>query len=137
MPAQTVTLQLPGSLYNHFKERAKRARGSLEAELLKVVTAAETEPGELPPQLARAVADLRELGDEALWQVARDHLPHKAALELEALNHKQQREGLNSVEEGALNDLAETYDRFLLLRAEAAGLLQDRGHDISVLIDTE
>jgi len=137
MPAQAVTLHLPGSLYDHFKERAKRARRSLEAELLKAVEAARTEPEELSPQLARAVSELQQLDDEALWRVARDHLPRDAARELEALNHKQQREGLSSAEEETLTHLAEAYERFLLLRAEAAGLLQERGYDISVLVGAE
>lgn len=137
MPAQSVTLHLPGTLYDHFKERAKRARRSLEAELLKAVEAARTEPEELPPQLARAVHELQELGDGALWRVARDHLPRDAARELEELNHKQQREGLSPAEEETLTRLAEAYERFLLLRAEAAGLLQERGYDISVLVGKE
>ena len=138
MSAEAVTLHLPGSLYDHFKERAKRARRSLEAELLKVVEAAGMDSQEdLPPQLARAVGDLRELDDEALWRAARDHLPREAAEELESLNHKQQREGLSVAEEETLDRLAEAYDRFLLLRAEAAGLLQERGHDISRLVTTE
>ncbi len=137
MPAQAITLHLPGSLYDHFKERAKRARRSLEAELLKAVEAAGPESDELPPQLARAVSELHELDDEALWRVARDHLPRKAAHELEALNHKQQREGLSSAEEETATRLVEAYERFLLLRAEAAGLLQERGHDVSVLVDAE
>jgi len=91
----------------------------------------------LPPNLERAVRELQELDDEALWRVARDHLPRDAARDLETLNRKQQREGLTAAEEQTLTRLAEAYDRFLLLRAEAAGLLQQRGHDISRLISAD
>lgn len=119
--------------HEHFKERAQRAQRSVEAELLKVVEAYGPESDELPPQLARAVNELHELDDEALWRIARDHLPRAAAQQLETLNHKQQREGLSAAEEETLAHLAEAYERFLLLRAEAAGLLQERGHDVSVL----
>ncbi len=52
----------------------------------------------------------------------------------EALNLKQQREGLDRNEEDALDRLTEAYERFLLLRAEAASLLRRRGHDVSELI---
>ncbi len=137
MSAQTVTLHLPGSLYDLFKERASRARRSLEAELLEVVEAAGAVAEALPPQLAKAIRDLHELDDEALWRVARDHLPREAAQELEALNHKRQREGLTSAEEERANGLSEAYERFLVLRAEAAGLLQERGHDITDLLSSE
>ena len=44
MPAQAVVLHLPGSLYDHFMQRAKRARRSLEEELLKAVESARTKP---------------------------------------------------------------------------------------------
>ncbi len=135
MPAQAVTLHLPGPLYDQFEARAKHARHSLETELLRAVQAVGTAEEGLPPQLARAVRDLQDLDDAALWRVARDHLPREAAQALEALNHKQQREGLSAAEEETLFQLSEAYDRFLLLRAEAAGLLQERGHDISALAD--
>lgn len=138
MPAQTVTLRLPGSLYDHFEARAKRSRRSVETEILRAVEAAGVETEEwprslLPQSLEEAVQDLSELDDAALWQVARDHLPADAAREMEALNHKQQREGLSPAEDEKLDRLTRAYERFLLLRAEAVGLLQERGHDVSVL----
>lgn len=108
------------------------AEQAIEVEL--TVEAAGPQAQELPPALARAVAELPGLDDVALWRVARDHLPQPAAAELEALNLKQQREGLNRSEEDALDRLTEAYERFLLLRAEAASLLRRRGHDVSELV---
>ena len=134
MSAHAVTLHLEAPLYDYFRQRADHKRRSLEAELLETVEAAGPQAQELPPALARAVAELPGLDDEALWRVARDHLPQPAAAELEALNLKQQREGLNRTEEDALDRLTEAYERFLLLRAEAASLLRRRGHDVSELI---
>jgi len=40
MPAQAVTLHLPTSLYDFFKQRAQRARRSVEEELLEAVETA-------------------------------------------------------------------------------------------------
>ncbi len=135
MSAHAVTLHLEGSLYDYFRRRADHRRRSLEAELLEAVEAAGPKAEELPAALANAVAELPGLDDEALWRVARDHLPRRAASELEALNLKRQREGLTPTEEEALDRLAGAYERFLLLRAEAAALLRKRGHDVSELID--
>ncbi len=134
MSAHAVTLHLDKSLYDYFRQRAEHKRRSLEAELLETVEAAGPKAQELPAALAQAVAELPGLDDEALWRVARDHLPRSAAKELEALNLKQQRGGLSRVEEVALDRLVEAYERFLLLRAEAASLLRRRGHDVSELI---
>lgn len=134
MSAHAVTLHLEDQLYDYFRQRAEHKRRSLEAEILETVEAAGPKAQALPTTLAQAVAELPGLDDDALWQVARDHLPRQAAEELEGLNFKQQREGLNGVEEEALDRLTTAYERFLLLRAEAASLLRRRGHDVSELI---
>jgi len=134
MSAHAVTLHLEGPLYDYFRQRAEGKRRSLEAELLETVEAAGPKAQELPAALAQAVAELPELDDEALWRVARDHLPRQAAEELEALNLEQQRRGLSNAEEAELDRLISAYERFLLLRAEAASLLRKRGHDVSELI---
>ncbi len=137
MSAHAVTLHLESSLYDYFRQRAEHKQRSLEDELLETVEAAGPKAQELPESLAQAVAELPELADEALWRVARDPLPREAAAELEALNLKQQREGLSRSEEAALDRLIDAYERFLLLRAEAASLLRKRGHDVSELIGSE
>jgi hypothetical protein len=134
MSAHAVTLHLEDPLYDYFRQRAAQKRSSLEAELLEAVETAGPRVEELPAALAQVVAELPGLDDEALWRVARDHLPRQAAEELAALNLKQQREGLNRQQEEALDGLTGAYERFLLLRAEAASLLRRRGHDVSELI---
>ncbi|MEM7584581.1 MAG: hypothetical protein AAF560_14420 [Acidobacteriota bacterium] len=134
MSAHAVTLHLDASLYDYFRKRAEDKRHSLEDELLATVEAAGPKSLELPPALAAEVAELPRLEDEALWTVARDHLPRQAAEQLETLNHKQQREGLSRTEEDTLGQLTRAYERFLLLRAEAAALLKSRGHDVTELV---
>ncbi len=89
---------------------------------------------ELPPDLARMVEDLAELNDQALWRAAQDGLPDAAVAQLEALNLKQQREGLIVSETATRDRLLLGYERQMLMRAEAAGLLKERGHDVSGLI---
>ncbi len=137
MSAHTVTLRLEGPLYDYFRRRAEHKHRSVEAELTEAVETLAPKARELPIALARAVAELPALDDDALWRVARDHLPRQAAAELEALNFKQQREGLDRAEEETLDRLVGSYERFLLLRAEAASLLRRRGHDVSELIGPE
>ena len=83
--------------------------------------------------MARAVAELpgsmTRLSGESPGTISRSRPPPSWNVNL-----KQQREGLNRTEEDALNRLTEAYERFLLLRAEAASLLHRRGHDVSELI---
>ncbi len=75
MSAQAGTLHLPTSLYDLLRQRARKARQSLEAEILDVVTSAVRPTDDLPPELREAVAPLRHLGDAALRRAAMDRFP--------------------------------------------------------------
>lgn len=137
MSAQAITLHLPGSLYDLFQRKAQQSHQSVEAVLLEAVTAAAPEDDDLPSDLSRALSQLSSLNDKSLWLAARDRLSDTALADLETLNLKQQREGLTEDETGRLAELARGYERVILLRAEAACLLKERGHDISVLVDSD
>ncbi len=132
--AHAVTLQLPVSLYDHFKSRAKRTRRSLQAELLEAVATVATEEESLPRDMEQAIADLQVLDDEALWRAARAGLSEEARTRLEELNLKQQREGFTPSEREEHAHLLHQYDRAILVRAHAMQLLKERGHDVSQLL---
>ncbi|NJL29157.1 MAG: hypothetical protein HC897_15380 [Thermoanaerobaculia bacterium] len=134
MAAHDVTLRLPTPLFDHFRNLAARARRSLEAEILDVVATAASGAQDLPSDVARAVEELGLLRDEQLWRVAHHRLGEQEAAKLETLSAKQQERALTSREKKRLEQLVEQYDRAVLLRAEAARLLQARGHDISELL---
>ena len=136
MVMQAVTLNLPHTLYESFSLRAKNNHRTVEAELLEAVTIAnqwEEEEDELPAGLEQELASLALLDDNALWRAARSHMSAEAAAQAETLNHKLQREGLTKAEFQTLDDLTQQYERYMLIRAEAAVLLMRRGHDISEL----
>ena len=134
MAARAVTLELPAPLYDHYSSRAERSHRSLEAELLDAVATAASDEEALSDEMARALADLALLNDEELWRAARNCLSAEARSQLEALNVKQQRERLTPAEKEALAQLVHRYDQAVLLRAEAARLLKERGHDVSRLL---
>ncbi|WP_437682172.1 hypothetical protein [Sorangium sp. So ce131] len=136
MATQSVTLRLPDPLYQQLKRRAEQARRTVEDELLDVVTMAMPVADELSPDLAEAVSPLATLDDDGLWDAARSRLPPRAAEQLEELHLKRQREGLTEAEEQEAASLARQYERAMLVRAQAAALLKQRGHDISCLLTT-
>ncbi len=133
MTIQSVTLNLPGHLYNRLKHRAEQAHRTVEAELLEVVASAVPVADELPAELNEAISPLALLDDEALWRAARSHLPVEAAAQMENLHLKRQREGLIEAEAQTLAGLVRQYERAMLVRAQAAALLKQRGHDVSEL----
>ncbi len=133
MTIQSVTLNLPGHLYNRLKRRADQAHRTVEAELLEVVASAVPVADELPAELNDAISPLALLDDEALWRAARSHLSAEAAAQMENLHLKRQREGLTEAEAQTLAGLVRQYKRAMLVRAQAAALLKQRGHDVSEL----
>lgn len=135
MQAYAVTLQVPSPVYDHFRRRAAKTHRSVEAELLDAVSKAASDDGnELPSELSAKLAALEDLDDHGLWQAARSSLEPKAREELAALNFKQQGEGLSEDEKETLWHRVEEYEHTLLIRAQAAKLLKDRGHDVSELV---
>ena len=134
MSAQAITLQLPPPLYEHFKRLADKARRTVEAEILDAVTHIAPEVEELPPDLSDSLSQLDALEDEALWQLARSHLSRKESTELEDLHLKRQSEGLSSGENARTAFLVGQYERAMVLRAHAARVLKERGHDVSCLL---
>jgi plasmid stability protein len=134
MTTQTVTLDLPGTLYNRLKQRAECSHRTIEDELLDVLAAAVPAADELPADLAEALSPLQVLDDEALWRAARSHFAAEAASQLETLHLKQQRAGLTEAEDQTRAVLMRQYERAMLVRAQAAALLKQRGYDVAALI---
>lgn len=134
MATQRVTLNLPEPLYQRLKRRAEQAQRAVEDELLDVVAAAVPVGDDLPAELTEALSPLALLDDEALWRAARTRLSADAAQALEELHLKRQREGLSASEADEAAALLRHHERVMLVRAQAAALLKQRGHDISVLL---
>jgi plasmid stability protein len=134
MAVQSVTLQLPSPLYERLKRQAEQTNRSVEDELLEVIATAVPVADDVPANLAEAVSPLALLDDEALWRAARGHFPEEAAAQLEQLHLKRQREGLTASEAEARAGLVRQYEQTMLVRAQAAALLKQRGYDVSELL---
>ena len=134
MAVQSVTVNLPGPLYERLARRATKTHRTVEAELVDAVATLPDEPDELPADMAEAIAALYLLGDEDPWRAARQSLAPERAAEIEELHLKRQREGLSASEIEALDTLMKEYTRTMLIRSRSAALLKQRGHDVSGLL---
>ena len=130
---QTLSLNVPGSLYDRLKHRAQRSNRTVEDEAIDLLVALVPVADQLPADLAEAISHLAVLEDGRLWQAARAHLAPGDAGRLKELNRKRQREGLTEAESQELPSLVRLFERFMLVRAQAAALLKQRGHDVSGL----
>jgi plasmid stability protein len=134
MPEQTMTLIMPDTLYDRLRLRAEHNRRSVEAETLEALAAHVQRGQELPDDLAQALTPLALLDDEALWRAARSKLAAEASAQMEHLHVKRQRIGLTDAETQALAVLERQYEHAMLVRSQAAALLQGRGHIVDSLL---
>lgn len=136
MKTQTVTIDLPSSIYERVQQQAQDKNRSVEDEVAAVVESAVSlgeEWAGVPPDLAEEAAQLKLLDDDHLWRVARMTVPEEKSERMQELTWKQQAEGLTETEQQEAKQLQRLSNRVMLLRAEAAVLLKERGFDISSL----
>lgn len=134
MVNHSMSVQVPDSLYARLKERAAQAHHTVEDEVLSVLATAVPREDALPPDVAEAVEALEFLDDASLWRAASSRLSSHAGKRLESLNEKGQRERLTDEEEQDRARLVRQYERAMLVRAQAALLLKQRGHDVASLL---
>lgn len=136
MTMQMLTLALPEPLYSRLKARADQTQRTVEDEVLDVLATAVPIADDLPDDLEQAISSLTVLDDVALWRAARSHFSTQSAQQLEELHIKRQREELTDAESQTVERLVRQYERSMLVRAQAAALLKQRGHDVSGLLVT-
>jgi hypothetical protein len=134
MPEQTVTVTIPAAIFDHFKRRAEAGNRTVQDEIVAVLRAAVPVNDALSTELAEAIAPLALMTDDELWRSARSCLSSEEAAELEALHHKRGRDGLSPDEERTAATLLRRYERLMLVRAQAAALLKQLGHDVAALL---
>ena len=134
MAVHSLTLSLPGSLYERLIRRAERTHRPVEVELLEAVATGMAVDEDLPTELAQAVSALHLLDDAALWRAAQSPLPTEVATQIEDLHLKRQFEGLTPNETQVLAAFMRRYEQTMLVRAQATLLLKQRGHDSSEIV---
>lgn len=136
MSTHAVTLELPESLYRRAVQRAAAGQHAVEDELTIVLNEALTEPDSgLPAALDEELAQMQFLDDASLWRAAELTVPDVSVQRWEELAEKRERMGVSSAERQEIEQLLGLADRVMLIRAEAAVLLKNRGHDVTRLIE--
>jgi len=126
-----VTLSLPDAVYAQIMLAAEKARRPVEDVLREAVTAVAPLAGTAPERERTALAQMAYLNDAALWQAARATMLVEQRVRLEALHDQKREDGLGAGEEAEEQALLALYRETLLVRAQAAVLLKQRGYDIS------
>lgn len=132
MPSQEITLMLPDLVYDQIRRAAEKAHRPVDALIIEAVIAAAPILDTPAGALRSALAQLAYLNDAALWQAARTTVPAVQRERLESLHQKNQRDGLTAEEQAEEQALLALYRETVLVRAQAAVLLKQRGYDVMV-----
>lgn len=126
-----VTLQLPEALYLRLQQTAQATQQSLEAVMLRALQVGSPPAWDgVPAAFQAELAALDRLDDTALWQLARARTTAAEMERYQTLLDKHANGELTAPEQTELATLRATLDLEMLRKAQAAALLQWRGHRI-------
>lgn len=131
MATQSVMLHLPDIIYERVQRTAQLLHQPVEKLLLDALTTALPLLDDLPPEMVDDMAALALLNDAALWRVARNTLAPASQSHLDDLLGKKGEGTLTPAEQQRLDQLLKEYEQIVLIRAQAALLLKQRGYDLS------
>lgn len=130
---QTVTLELPHTIYLPARRMAEATKRPLEDLLVSALQVSLPSLDGLSPKLVEGLVELENLNDESLWQVMLGKVPAVQQRELDRLLRKNQAGTLTEQERRKLDQLQREADRVMLRKARAAVLLRFRGHRLPTL----
>jgi hypothetical protein len=131
MSIQSVTLNVPQTLYEQIQRAVEKEHRSVDELLLEALTAVAPVLETASSDLQGALAQMAYLNDAALWQAARASMTAEQRTRLATLHDKQQRERLTPEEQDEEQTLLKLYRETLLVRAQAAVLLKQRSYEVS------
>ncbi len=137
MADHTVTLVLPDILYSQLEQRAAETQRSVADEVIETMTLAFPTSADLDSSIAHRLEALPLLNDEQLWQSAQHSLSRRKTQRLHTLSQQNGRGELTVADEAELALLLDQLEDVGVIRAKAAALLKERGHDVTSLLPRE
>ena len=131
MTVQSITLNVPETLYEQIRRVAQHNRRSVDDIMLEAITAVVPVAEANAASLHSSLAQMAYLNDAALWQASRTAMSADQRERLAFLHDKQQREGLTDDERAEEQALLQLYRETMLVRAQAVAVLKQRNYDVS------
>jgi hypothetical protein len=128
---QTLTLRLPDSIYQRLVDLAQKSDRPLEEETVSLIDTALMTNAALAADLGDRLNQLALLTDEELWNAATSQASEDDNNLMQELLEKQQQTGLTPEESEQVQVLSRHFNHIMMVRAKAAALLTERGHDVS------
>ena len=136
MTMQTITVELPESLYRFAAQLAKATNRPV-AEIVQESLNHTLPPlDDVPAEEAAELAGLSLLDDAALWQVACAELPVDQQMEMHKLLESQGAGTISAVDKEQLKSLMDLYGSALVRKSHVRLLLARRGYHVPAQINS-
>jgi hypothetical protein len=132
---QTITLELPETVYQSAQRLAQASHESLESVLQAGIAHALLPLDDVPPEEAHELAQLALLDDATLWQQARLTMSSEQEHTLQELLDRQSEGELTAKQRTQLEHLMRVYGQLTVRKAHAYLLLARRGYRIPLQAD--
>lgn len=126
----SVTLQLPESLYKRAQRDAMLLNRSIEDLLASMLNSAFPAVEETTTNLETEMASMAALSDAELWRVARSQMREEDEALLHELLDLKAEQKLSNDEARQLEELHHEAGRLLVLKSQAYALLHERGYSV-------
>lgn len=127
----TITISLPDTVYKRLQRMAQATKQSLPDVVVRAVEIGSPPSWQdAPTEHHATLAELENLSDDALWNIARTQIGENEMARYELLLDKNSEGALSPLETEELSLLKTAANRFMLRKAHAAALLKWRGHII-------
>lgn len=121
------TLTVPEDVYYHAQKIAEETAQPVEQLMIDHLRNLSTPLPTLPPDEQEELNALKRLSDDTLWTIAREQMPDDAQARMQVLMDKNSLGTITETEFDELSQLVERGNRLMVRKAEAAGLLMERG----------
>ena len=133
MSDYAVTLPVPEDIYDRARLVAAGTAQSVETVLLQQLHAAFMAPlPAFPPDEQSELEALTHLSDEALWTLARDQMAQDKQARMHVLMEANSQGTLDATQRAELETLVVQGQRLQVRKAQAAALLTERGHRVTI-----
>jgi hypothetical protein len=135
MSIHTVTLTLPEYIYKWLETQAQAVTSSVDEIAVQTLARSLPPPVEkdLPPTLQTELQAMKDLSDQALWQIAQSTMNRDKVALYDVLLERQQADSLTLEGQEWLTRLRQEAEALMLRKAHAYTLLQSRGHELPSL----
>lgn len=128
---KTLTVAVSDHLYASLTAASRRTKRPINDIVVETISAIAPVTAREEGALRQSLAEMALLNDAALWRAARATMTDGQRERMAAIHEMAQESGLTLSEQTEEDALLRLYRETLLVRAQAAVLLANRGYDVA------